>query len=275
MVARLLLALFVLLPITAAAETIRFKSAAWPPTILQQERMLPLQTIAETASVTVTGELHRPDGNGPFPAVVLMPPCGNLSKQAEAADAARYRALGYALLVVDSYGPRNITDGCTGTQAGVSVDLVMDAYGALLHLATLPFIDAERIAVVGYSKGATAVLAAVLFDGPERLFDRGFRAAVAYSPACEGAVGDLGVPTLIFSAGLDEMNPPKWCRTIMERRRKLGPEPRLVVYGGVNHGFQLDQPARNFYGYRLRYDEAAARAAWSETAAHLAQAFGR
>jgi dienelactone hydrolase len=275
MVARFLLALLLALAFRAAAETIRFPSATWPPTILQQERMPPMQTIAETASVPITGELYRPAGNGPFPAVVLLPPCGNLAREVQEAEAARYRALGYALFVVDSYGPRGIADGCTGTQAGGSVDLVMDAYGALLHLATLSSIDAERIAIVGYSRGATAVLASVLYDGPERLFDRGFRAAVAYSPACEGAVADLGVPTLIFSAGLDEMNPPRWCRTIMQRRRKLGPEPRLVVYGGANHGFQIDDVPRNFYGYRLTYDEAAARAAWAEVTALLRSAFGR
>lgn len=274
MVARLLLALLLAFPLHAAAETIRFKPATWPPTILQQERMPPMQTIAETASVPITGELHRPAGPGPFPVIVLMPPCGNLSREIEQAEAARYRALGYALFVVDSYGPRGIADGCTGTEAGGSVDLVMDAYGALLHLATLPFIDAERIAIVGYSRGATAVLASVLYDGPERLFDRGFRAAIAYSPACEGAIADLGVPTLIFSAGLDEMNPPRWCRTIMQRRRKLGPEPKLVVYGGVNHGFQIDDTPRNFYGYQLAYDAAAARASWTETVTLLRAAFG-
>jgi dienelactone hydrolase len=71
------------------------------------------------------------------------------------------------------------------------------------------------------------------------------------------------------------MNPPRWCRTIMQRRRKLGPEPRLVVYGGVNHGFQIDDVPRNFYGYRLAYDEAAARAAWAEVTTLLRSAFGR
>ena len=99
-------------------------------------------------------------GNGPFPAVVLLPPCsGRLPPRLEQADAARYTALGYVLLAVDSFGARGIADGCTG--GGASVDMVMDAYGALLHLADLPFVDPDRIALVGYSFGGSVALSAV------------------------------------------------------------------------------------------------------------------
>lgn len=174
-----------LLTSSVAAETVTFRSTTWPPTPLQVRLAKTAgQTIAEQASTTIRGELYLPPGNGPFPAVVLMPPCtGRLPLRVEQADGARYNALGYALLAVDSFGPRGFEEGCSGV--GSSVDLVMDAYGALLYLADQPFIDPERIAIVGYSRGADVALSAVGFDGVERLFDRQFRTAIAYYPFCQ------------------------------------------------------------------------------------------
>src|SRR5260370_5745790 len=98
---------------SAAAETVHFRSATWPPTPLQQRLAKTAgQTIAEQASVTIAGELYRPPGDGPFPAVVLLHPCdGRLPLRIEQADGARYTALGYVLLAVDDFGPRGFKEG--------------------------------------------------------------------------------------------------------------------------------------------------------------------
>jgi dienelactone hydrolase len=258
---------------SAAAETIHFRSATWPPTPLQLRLARGGDTIAERASVPLAGELYRPPGDGPFPAVVLLPPCsGRLPIATERADAARYTALGYAVLAVDSLGARGIADGCAG--GGASVDVVMDAYGALLHLATLPSVDPERIALVGYSFGGSVALSAVEFDGPERLFDRQFSAAIAYYPSCPDKLA-VSVPTVILAGALDGWAPVRFCQRMMARRSGLGAPIKLIVYPGAQHAFNLPLPPRRHYGYHLEYDEAADRAAWSETAAILRQAFGR
>lgn len=259
---------------SAAAETVRFRSTTWPPTPLQQRLAQAVgQTIAEQASVELAGELYRPPGNGPFPAVVLLHPCsGRLAPRLEQADAARYTALGYVLLAVDSFGARGISDGCTG--GGASVDMVMDAYGALLHLAALPFVDADRIALVGYSFGGSVALSAVAFDGPERLFDRQFTTAIAYYPSCPERAA-VGVPTVILIGERDEWAPVRACREMMARRSGLGAPLRLVVYPEAHHAFNVPLGPRRSYGHRLEYDETADRAAWSETVAALRAAFGR
>src|SRR6185436_1423199 len=105
-----------ILTVAAAAETLHFRSATWPPTPLQLRLAKASgDTIAERASVPLAGELYRPSGTGPFPAVVLLHPCnGRLPPALEQADAARYTALGYAVLAVDSFGARGIGDGCAG-----------------------------------------------------------------------------------------------------------------------------------------------------------------
>jgi dienelactone hydrolase len=260
---------------SGVAETVTFRNATWPPTPLQQRLAKTAgQTIAEQASTMIAGELYLPPGKGPFPAVVLLPPCsGRLPPDLEQAHAARYNDLGYALLAVDSFGARGFAEGCSGV--GSSVDLVMDAYGALLYLADLAFIDADRIAIVGYSQGAQVALSVVAFDGPERLFDRQFRAAVAFFPFCSQQDVTVAVPTLILAGELDDWNPARDCRAMMARRKTLGAPVRLVVYPDAHHAFNLKAPPRSYYGHHHEYNEAADRAAWSETVAALRQAFGR
>jgi dienelactone hydrolase len=268
-----LLATLLFVP-AAAAETVHFRSTTWPPTPLQLRLAKASgDTIAEQASVPLVGKLYRPTGTGRFPAVVLLHPCsGRLPTELEQADAARYTALGYVLLAVDSFGARGIVDGCAG--GGASVDVVMDAYGALLHLASLPFVDPERVALVGYSYGAGVALSAVAFDGPERLFDRQFAAAVAYNPWCPEKLA-VGVPTLILMGERDEWAPPRACEAMMARRSGLGASMRLIVYPHAHHAFNLRLAPRRHYGYHLEYDAAADQAAWRETTALLRQAFGR
>ena len=263
-----------ILAAVSAAETLHFRSATWPPTPLQLRLAKAGDTIAEQASVPLRAELYRPPGKGPFPAVILLHPCsGRLPAHLEQADAARYTALGYAVLALDNFTARGIADGgCTG--GGASVDGVMDAYGALTHLANLPFIDPERIAIVGYAFGANVALSAVEFDGPERLFDRQFAAAVAYYPYCPETLA-VSVPTVILTGALDDWSPPRSCERMMSRRSGLGASMRLVVYPGAHHAFNLPLESRRFYGQQLEYNEAADRAAWRETVALLRQAFGR
>jgi dienelactone hydrolase len=62
---------------------------------------------------------------------------------------------------------------------------------------------------------------------------------------------------------------------MMARRPDFGAPLRLVVYPGTHHGFNLKTAPLTHYGHRLEYNEAADRAAWSETAAALRVAFGR
>jgi dienelactone hydrolase len=59
--------------------------------------------------VTLTGKLTKPQGDGPFPAVVLMHGCTGIGKHQEDW-AARFASWGYVALQVDSLGPRGLAD---------------------------------------------------------------------------------------------------------------------------------------------------------------------
>ena len=150
----------------------------------------------------------------------------------------------------------------------------MDAYGALLYLAEQHFVDADRIGVVGYSQGAMVALSAVELNGNGTLFDRHFRAVVAYYPLC----GDIavGAPTVILIGELDDWTPARDCRNAVARRSGEGSPVKLVIYPGAHHGFNFarDKPVTAF-GHHMEYNEAASRAAWTEAVSALREAFGR
>ncbi|MBI2741836.1 MAG: dienelactone hydrolase family protein [Rhodospirillales bacterium] len=260
----------------AAAESVHFPSATTPPSPLQQrlahERG---QVIEPQPSVKLAGELYRPPGDGPFPAVVMLHGCdGRLRRAVEDTEGARFTALGYALLTVDSFGPRGVKERCR-VEDGPPVDRVMDAYGALLYLASLPFIDADRIAVLGYSQGAMVALSAVELHGVGTLFDRHFRAAIAYYPYCTNALA-VSAPTVILIGERDDWTPAHACRRDMARRSGEGAPVRLIVYPDAYHAFnfQFAKPI-TVLGHHIESNEAATRAAWAETVAALRAAFGR
>ncbi|MFI5002208.1 MAG: dienelactone hydrolase family protein [Reyranellales bacterium] len=269
-----------LLSLSATAETVHFRTATTPPTPLQQRLARERgQAVLEQPSEEIAGELYRPPGNGPFPAVVLLHGCaGRPSRKAEDVSVARFVALGYVLLIVDSFGPRNVKERCTEFGPGPPVDRVMDAYGGLLYLAGSPFIDPDRIAVVGYSQGGMVALSAAALGGIDTLFDRHFRTAIAYYPPCGSLTGSVSIPTLVLIGELDDWTPAQDCRDMMARRTGEGAPLRLVVYSGAYHGFNgttLRDKPRTFFGHHIEYNEAADQAAWKETVRALRQAFER
>jgi len=260
--------------VPAIAETVHFRSATAPPTLFQQRLARERgETIEQQPGVELAGELYRPAGNGPFPAVVMLHGCGGrFSRPVEEAFGAQFTGLGYVLLVVDSFGPRGVRHRCTAE--GPTVDRVMDAYGALLYLAEQRFVDADRVAVVGYSQGAMVALSAVGLNGVTTLFDRHFRTAIAYYPLCSDIA--VAVPTVILIGELDDWTPARDCRNAVAKRTGEGSPVKLVVYPGAYHGFNFarDKPVNSF-GHHIEYNEAAAREAWAETVSALRSAFGR
>lgn len=264
----------------ALAETVHFPSGSTPPSPLQQRLARERgQPIAPQPTTELVGDLHRPEGAGPFPGIVALHGCnGRGSRQYEDALAERFTALGYAILFVDSFAPRGITERCHDVASSAAVDRVMDAYGGLLYLARQPFVDPERIAVVGYSQGAMVALSAISLGGVETLFDRHFRTAIAYYPGCWAEAGEVSVPTLILIGALDDWTPARECERMMARRSGEGAPLRLIVYPGAYHAFNarslIGRP-REVFGHHVEYNEAADSAAWSEMTAALRQAFGR
>jgi dienelactone hydrolase len=195
----------------------------------------------------ITGALRKPEGAGPFPAVVLMHGCDGVQSgnQWWVDDLTKW---GYVTLMVDSFGPRGLTEICTNLTRLSPSERTADAYGALAYLRTLPFVDKDRVAIMGWSHGAMVVLS-TLWE--HRKPDTGgFRAGVAMYPWCEPY--QLYAPTLILVGGADDWTPGTLCNVF-----KNNPKAEVKIYPGAVHSF--DDPGRPhvYLGHVIAYDSAA------------------
>jgi dienelactone hydrolase len=211
----------------------------------------------------IQGYLAKPDGAGPFPAIVGLHGCAGMhdtTKQKLADDLA---GRGYVVLLVDSYATRGIDHACTSTAFATFLTRRPDAYGALLFLGRQTFVDPQRVAVVGFSAGARVTLSVVEPNSFEPFVPAGnlrFRAAAAFYPPCQTAVARPEIPTLIFIGALDDWTPAADCSNTIARWGNDGPPVELIVYPGAHHGFYYVhlQPGITFFGHWLEYYGAAA-----------------
>jgi dienelactone hydrolase len=214
------------------------------------------------------GYLVRPDGPGPFAAVVVLHGCNGFSG-ASATIADRLKSLGYVALTVDSLGPRNSWSEC----GHFFVEQATDAYAALRYLSEQPFVDPNRVAVLGNSMGGSSALFDVERGAIEKLFDRKFRAAIAYYPSCRGHSAIISAPTLILIGEADDWNPAAACREMSAQPHDAGAQIDLYVYPGAYHGFNFRelQPGIRVLGHWLEYNEPAALDAWERVRDFLAE----
>ena len=106
-------------------------------------------------------ELFRPEGVGPFPAVVVLHGCDGVGPHYR--DWARRLVnWGYVALLVDSFGPRGVREVCNKGRKVPPEARAEDAFAARDWLAGQDFVRAGRIGVIGFSHGGWTVLKAVL-----------------------------------------------------------------------------------------------------------------
>jgi dienelactone hydrolase len=209
----------------------------------------------------------RPDGPGPFPAVVILHDCSGLGPRSSGAPGRWGRELvarGYVVLIPDSFTTRGHPDGVC-TDASRSRNAVgparrmVDAYAALAHARSLPFVDGRRVAVMGGSHGGSTTLAVVA--APESLQEplaaekrASFAAAVALYPGCRATLGSWRpdgtgtyqavAPLLILIGEKDDWTPAAPC-VALARSSQATPHPvEIVVYPGAYHSFDSDRPVR-------------------------------
>jgi dienelactone hydrolase len=127
----------------------------------------------ESKRVRLIGYLARPEGSGPFPAVVVLHGCGGFHEDM-LAWADRLRRWGHAALAVDSFGPRAIERNCSAFG-----DQLADAFRALAYLKAKPYVRADHVAVLGFSMGGNSVLAAMEKTSVSDAYPDNFRTGVA------------------------------------------------------------------------------------------------
>ncbi|GAA4001098.1 alpha/beta fold hydrolase [Hymenobacter fastidiosus] len=150
---------------TAVTTAPRFKVA---PPYRQDDVIVP----NKVAKLRLGATLTMPQGNGPFPAVVLVSDSGPQDRDAEQEE---YRLFGQLAdyltrhgLAVLRYDDRGLGKSTGTYSSATTADLVTDAQAAMGYLRAHYRVDKKQVGIVGHGEGANiALLAARLPKGPD------------------------------------------------------------------------------------------------------------
>ncbi len=223
--------------------------------------------------VVIQALLFKPAGadSRRLPAVVALHGCGGMYstvKSKRDALSSRHRAMagllvaeGYAVLFPDSFRSRGFEEICTVENRRRTITQQhrrRDAQGALAWLQRRGDVQPERVAVLGWSHGASTVLAAINATQPAVAGWRDreppapyFRAAVAFYPGCSDSLKARGgyalaAPLTFFIGGSDDWTAPGPCVELAARLAAAGEAASITVYPETYHGFDgpSTQPRR-------------------------------
>ncbi len=147
--------------------------------------------------------------------------------------------------------------------------MVSDAYGALDYLAKLPFVDGNRVAVMGLSAGANAINYELV---PRRVRSSGeldFKAAISLYGRCHGLVAysQFRIPAMQIVGDKDVKHAPK-CKEVGQRTPM-----EVHILPGVYHAFDsgAGRGMRVAYGDEMLYDAGAVKKSRELVKAFLAK----
>jgi dienelactone hydrolase len=241
-----------------------------------------LDPAALSALLAPAYRIVRPEGPGPFPTALLYSGCDgphdNLDRWAEA-----LKARGWAAIIVDSHGPRGLTNYevwrliCAG-QLFMGSERAGDVLVSLDDARAMDFVDPRRMALIGASHGGWAIMELLALDPPAALpFNLAALPAGAPEDPLDGVVGVLllypycgpgnrarpegwrqPIPTLFLVSDSDTVAPAESCLALAGRMQDRGLPVETHVLAGVTHGF--DQQNRSVLS-TLEFDPEATAAA--------------
>jgi len=198
------------------------------------------------SGVTLRAVLYRPDGPGPFPAVVALHGCGGLADKSGPITprfeewGERLKTAGFAVLFPDSFASRGLGSQCGIRERGAraSRERVDDTNAARQWLQSQPWVIRERVSLIGWSNGGTTTLWTVRDKTASPGGD--FRSAVAFYPGCrdlQKAGWTARVPILILNGAADDWTPAAPCEQIVAAAQGRGAEAAIVTYPEAYHDF--------------------------------------
>lgn len=193
-------------------------------------------------------------GPGAHPVVIGLHGCGGLYKRKGGLSeryneyAERWHAAGYSVLLPDSWGTHGHQRVCqtpNGQRPHYKAERLTDVRAALAWLKTQPGVDASRIALVGWSNGASTAL-----DAIDEAHDPvpGLAGVAVFYPGCATLERHhatlVRLPILMQLGADDNWTPPAACQALAARLQHDGHEVDLRVYAGSVHGFDGKEAMR-------------------------------
>ena len=192
--------------------------------------------------VILAGELRLPQARAAkFPAIVLVHGSGGVNGSADMW-IHRLNQAGIATFVLDTFSGRGIVSTVQDQTQLNSLAMMVDTYKALDLLAKHPRIDASKISVIGFSKGAVASI----FSASTRFqkmygTDAKFASHIGlYTPCNIRFMGDTtltGAPMRFFHGTTDDYVNVVPCRAFVEDIKKMGVDVMLTEFADTPHGY--------------------------------------
>lgn len=220
------------------------KTSYWGPAVRQGGSFL-----KSNERTQVPGFLILPRGTtGKVPAMVVMHGIGGLytrdgKRRAYWDYAAELARDGIAAVLVDTHGARGL--GVTSQTSNVDVSVysfVSDAFAAADMLRTHPLIDAERIGIMGFSKGGLTTLLSTDRRLVTAFSATGtpFKLHIAIYPGCQTfpqKPQPTGAPVRMLLGEKDNFTGISGCAEIQQKLAPQGVDIRSTIYKGAYHGW--------------------------------------
>ncbi len=209
---------------------------------------------------TLRAELVKPDGDGPFPAVVVIHEAFGLNRNIREV-AQRFAAEGYVALAVDLFSGRNAAVCMARFMGGMLLNSldhagIHDLRAALDLLTARGDVRQDQLGAVGYCMGGSFAVALACTDGRLKAiapyYGMNPRPLEAVERSCP-VVGSYPGRDFTTRAG----------RALEAELDRAGVPHDIKVYEHARHSFNND--------HAPSYDAAASRDAWERTLKFFAQ----
>lgn len=223
----------------------------------------------------IQAKILRPEGAGPFPAVIVLHGCAGPLPNGEAWGA-MFRDAGFLAAIPDQHGPRGVGSTCEGPSPLIgSATRLRDTYDLMRLLGARPDVRADRIFLMGLSFGHYVTVAAMtenwdMMTLPGETPPPRPRAGVAVYGICSGLPQRTHGPLLLVLPELDDWTPPEDCQRWVRTGWQRGPVPRILVLPGAYHDF--DRPEAGPRRFVLRLYNPSSPAGYGATLAYDAEA---
>ena len=202
-----------------------------------------LQGDSKATPVTIAGELRFPAtaaAGAKLPAVIVVHGSGGASATTE--NWARiFNRMGIASFTIDSFTGRGLVQGSTNQGTMGRFNMTLDTFRAQEVLAAHPRIDPERIAVMGFSRGGTAVLYTAMRRF-QKIWSPNFKVVGTFPlyASCFDQVDedtDVVGPIREFHGDADDYASIQQCRDYFKRMKAAGRDVAQMEFPGVHHGY--------------------------------------
>jgi len=215
--------------------------------------LLPIQTLTLTDQqfltgdsngkpTTIAGQFRVAQGPGRLPVVMLQHGSGGFGPNIEYWSR-QLNVAGISTFAIDGFTGRGFEEVNSNQALLGRLNFILDIYRALEAIAAHPRVDPQRIALMGFSRGAQATLYAGLKRFQQTWNKSGveFAAYLPFYPDCMTSyIGDTDIerrPIRIFSGALDDYNPVSACKGYVERLKAAGHDVELTEYPSASHAF--------------------------------------